>query len=514
MTITRRFAKLGILAAAAGLGATANAASLADRCAAIAAHRFASAEIVSTVLEPPQAYHPAGAARPVALPSYCAVRAISRPSRDSGITIEIWLPVPASWNGRIQAVGTGGYRGEIGYDALARALAAGYAAVGTDSGHSTPPGQAPESLAFGDNHPDRIADWAGRSVHAAMVVARPVVTAFEGKAADYSYFVSCSTGGQQGLMAMERYPDDFDGILIGAPGNNRTGLNAGFLWRFAVNNVGEVPTLPASKLQFVGQAVIAACDQLDGVKDGVINDPDTCNFRPESLACDKDQDGSDCLTPAQVRVLAKLEEDARDPITGSFIYPAWPKGSEAGWGGYIAGNEPVRLGFWRGWVFEQPDWSWRDISWGRDLATARSRVGKLTDATSGNVKAFSSRGGKLIIYQGWADPVGNSADTIATFRGIAQHNSGFEQFVRLYMIPGMGHCAGGPGADQFDLLAPLQQWVERNEMPRQIVAAHIENGAVLRRRPLCAYPAKLRYRGSGDPNAAENFECSATDRPL
>lgn len=500
---------IGIVATGCAPAASARTEALPEaRCRALEQVSLPGTEVFSAVLKSTQAYHIAGEAKVRELPPHCVVRAHVRSGPDSHIIMEAWLPLPDAWNGRIQAVGNGGYRGEIPFDALAQGLLMGYATVGTDSGHATPPNEAPESVAFGSGHPARIADWAGRSVHAAIVATKPLVIAFEGKAAAYAYFASCSTGGQQGLMEAQHYPSDFDGILVGAPGNNRTGLNAGFLWRFAVNNAGVTPTIPADKLRLITDAVIRACDEQDGLKDGIINDPRMCRFRPDSIACKAGETGSDCLTGAQVAVLARLEQDAHDPKDGSLIYPAWPMGSESGWGSYISGRDPARLGVWRSWVFDNPDWSWRTVDWAADLAYARSRIGTLVDATDPDLAAFRARGGKLIIYQGWADPIGNAADTINTYKAMVQANADADRFIRLYMIPGMGHCSGGPGTDTFDLLTPLRAWVERSQAPREVVASHMENDQIIRQRPLCAFPRKLRYRGRGNPDAATSFLCA------
>ncbi len=482
-------------------------------CGALERAKLPNGEIFSAVLEPAQPYRVAGEADPIGLPPRCVVRAHIRSGPGSHIVMEVWLPLRAAWNERIQAVGNGGYRGEIPYDALAQALLAGYAAVGSDGGHATPPNEVPESVAFGAGHPGRIADWAGRSVHAAITAAKPLVAAYEGKVASHAYFASCSTGGQQGLMEAQRYPSDFDGILVGAPGNNRTGLNAGFLWRFALNNAAPTPTIPADKLLVINQAVIRACDELDGVKDGVIDDPRTCRFRPQSVACETGQDEASCLTPPQLAVLSRLEKDARDPKSGNLIYPAWPMGSENGWGPYVAGRAPARLGVWRDWVFDDPDWSWRTVDWTRDLASARRKLGGLVDATDPHLSAFRVHGGKLIMYQGWADPIGNAADTINTYQAMVAANPDAGRFIRLYMVPGMGHCTGGPGTDRFDLLTPLRAWVEDDEAPGEVVASHVENGRVTRQRPLCAFPANLHYRGRGDPNLSESFNCATQGIP-
>jgi feruloyl esterase len=477
-----------------------------QRCKALGRMAIPDGQISQTQFESSGDYRLSPGAV-IHLPSYCAVQGVAKPSPDSFIRFALWLPVSDHWNGKLEAVGNGGYSGEISYAAMARALEHGYAALSGDTGHTTPPGQVPESLAFGLGHFERIRDWGDRSIHAITMAAKPIVREFENSALKHSFFVGCSTGGHQALAEAERYPDDFDGIVAGAPGNNRTHLNDGFLWRFVVNNRDQESHIPSSKLAMITRAVVKACDANDGVSDGVISDPRQCHFDPGSLLC-KAGDAEDCLTTPQIDTLRKLYSAAREPQTGAMIYPAWPMGSESGWAPYIGGQSPARVDYWRDWVFDNPQWSWDGIDWHMLVTTSDAKMSRLIDATNPDLSRFHANGGKLVMYQGWADPIGNSDDTIGTYEAVRNHNSEANGFVRLFMVPGMGHCQGGPGTDNFDMTDVLEQWVEQGKEPNRIVAAHIENGKTIRTRPLCPYPQQALYNGSGDPNDQSSFTCS------
>ena len=476
-----------------------------NTCDALMKATIPHGQIVATVSEPAQQF----AAYPGALldlPAHCALEGVASSSADSWIRFALWMPAPDKWNGKIQTVGNAGYQGVIPYAAMAQALTRGYAALGGDTGHTTPPGQYPrESLAFGAGHPAKIADWADKSIHTIVLAAKPLVARFEGRPAAHSYFTGCSTGGHQALTEAQRYPTDFDGILAGAPGNNRTRLNDGFLWRYALNTATQQGNIPDSKLALITRAAIAHCDGQNGVRDGVIDDPRSCRFDPATLQCHKG-DAKDCLTAAQVQTLRQLYQPATMPASHSEIYPAWPVGSESGWGPFINGSVPYRIDYWTDWVFD-PTWDWHGIDWDRDVNLADRKLAPVINATNPDLQPFASAGGKLLLYQGWADPVVSAYDTVATFEAMQKHNPNLRRFARFYLIPGMGHCRGGEGTDDFDLLTPLERWVEHNEDPGSPVASARRNGKLLRTRPLCAFPTHPVYLGSGNPDAASSFEC-------
>jgi feruloyl esterase len=445
------------------------------------------------------------------LPAYCQIKVLATPVPDSEIKVEIWLPSARDWNGKLVGTGNGGYSGALSYSDMRSAIQKGYATAGSNTGHDG------DDLKFGSGHPDKIKDWGYRAVHVMTDAAKEVVRAYYERVPAHSYFKGCSTGGHQALMEAQRYPADYDGIVAGDPGNNRIRLNAGFLWSWlAAHKTGE-PPLPASKLPLVNQAVIAACDVLDGVKDGLIGDPRRCSFDPSTLLC-KGSDGVACLTASEVTAVRAIYEGARNPRDGERVYAGWARGSEAlggrggGWASYFAGRpEPARLDFWRSWVFDNPGWDPRTFDFDRDLATADRKVGFI-DAVDPDLTPFQRNKGKLLIYQGWADPVVPPEDTIRYFESVAKTMGGMEKigsFSRLFMVPGMGHCGGGPGPNTFDGLEAIDKWVTDGSAPQKLIASHLDNGTVDRTRPLCPYPQVAKWDGAGSTDDAAQFSCAA-----
>lgn len=466
------------------------------------------------------------------VPAFCRVQAVARPSSDSEIRFEVWIPAAAQWNGKLLVTGNGGYSPALGYRAMAMGLARGYATVGGDTGHQS---ANPNDMLFGVNHPEKIVDWGTRSIHAITVPSKRLVADMHARDIERAYFYGCSTGGHQGYAEAQRYPDDFDGIIAGAPGNNRVRLNAGFLWQFLANhrpNDNLSPIIPAAKLTMVTRAAVAACDADDGVTDGAVDDPRQCGFDPATLQC-SGADADNCLTAEQVSALKAMYAGPRNPRTGEQVYPGWPKTSEAlftvagapvGWNTYWGTTEPTRADFWRYWVFDNPQWNWWTFDFDRDLAYADAKVGTMVDQTNADLSAFKAGGGKLLVYNGWQDPVVNAVDTIAYYdrvKAAQGSQAATDAFFRLFMVPGMGHCSGGPGTTQFgngdtpapvvdaqhDILEALDAWVTRGTAPERIVASAVSGGAVTRTRPLCPYPRKAVYQGSGSTDDAANFTC-------
>jgi feruloyl esterase len=458
---------------------------------------------------------------------YCRVRATTTPAKNSAIEFEVWIP--DKWNGKIVATGNGGYSNVPNYRDMAYALSQGYAAVGGDTGHQT---QTPDDLLWGVGHPERILDWGTRSIHAITAPAKRIAKALDGRTPTRAYYYGCSTGGHQAYAEIQRYPEDFDGVVAGAPGNNRVRLNAGFLWQFLSNRRrgDEAHTLiPATKLPAITRAVVAACDANDGVIDGVLDDPRDCDFDPASMACTGDDDAS-CLTTAQLAALRKMYAGATNPRTHEQIYPGWPKGSEAGWQQYWGTTEPARVNFWRYWVFDNPNWDPWTFDFDRDLAHADAKVGKMIDQVNPDLTAFRRHGGRAIVYQGWQDPVVSALDTVGYYerlRGRTGSQADTDRFFRLFMVPGMSHCAGGSGTTSFgnqnapsplvdaehDMLSALDAWVERGTPPDRIIASRVVNGSTVRTRPLCPYPRRAVYVGTGSADDAANFVCRAAQRP-
>jgi len=468
------------------------------------------------------------------LPPFCRVRGVSSPVEGSKIGFEVWLPLSA-WSGRLHMVGNGAYSDRLYYGQVAARLRNGDVGVATDTGHEG------GDLKFGAGHPERIVDWGHRAVHESVIAAKAITASFYGAGPRLSYFSGCSTGGHQALSEAERYPTDFDGIIAGDPGNNRTNLNLTFLWHFLKNHPkGDNATqiVPDDKLRMVRKAVIAACDGLDGVKDGVINDPRQCKFDVGTLAC-KGADEASCLTPPQVEAMKAMYTAPKDRRTGQQLYASFLPGSEGsehtardahpGWSGYWSNprkpDEPQRVEFFRLWAFNDAKWDWWSFDWGKDIDAVRAKVSPMVDAASADLAAFHAHGGKLILFMGWDDPVGAALDIVDYFEKIAQR----EDFARLYMVPGMWHCAEGAGATNFstatrdsvppvsdaghDMAIVLENWVEKKQPPQEIIAtkfagtdARHGKGAVLFQRPLCLWPKVATYKG-GPTEKAESFKC-------
>ena len=463
------------------------------------------------------------------LPAFCRVSGRLAPTDDSDIGFELWMPPAGAWNGKMMVVGNGGYVGAIRYDELEPAVRRGYAVISSDSGHEDKAGYRNENLNWGVGHPEKIADWAYRSVHAAAVASRALIKAYQQREASHAYYFGCSTGGGQGLAAAQRYPDDFDGIIAGAPGNNRTALNAGFLWMATQNMKTEAGYIPPSKLPAINRAAVAACDGKDGLVDGLIGDPAQCRFDPKVLQCkaNANANSDECLTSAQVDTLKRLYAGARNPRTKAQIYPGWPVGSESGylggWGYAIKGPQAFRTEFFRDWAFQDANWDWRSFDWDHDMATLQQRVGPLVDSVDPNLSAFKQRGGKLIVYHGLADPIGNAYDTTQYYQAVTRKVANTPDFARLFLSPGMGHCRGGVGPNTFDAIGALENWVEKGQAPDHILAAakglesrtgglataaQVTEGAG-RTRPLCAWPKQAKYKGSGSIDDARNFVCAS-----
>jgi feruloyl esterase len=472
-------------------------------------------------------YTPPGSRAAIAnLPAFCRIVGEATPSTDSLVKFEIWVPDGQAWNGKMVVTGNGGYSPALSTGDMAYAMRQGYAVVGGDTGHQS---SDPNEMFWGVGHPEKIRDWGTRSIHAITAPSRALVAGLSGQEPSRAYYYGCSTGGHQGYAEMQRYPDDFDGVIAGAPGNNRTRLNVEFLHRYLSNRAtgtsGPV-ILTAAKATLITQRAIAACDTLDGVADGVMENPLACTadrFNVASLQC-TGADAPDCLTTEQVAVAQKIYAGPKNARTGAQIYPGQPVGTESGWPGYWGGTEPVRADYWRLWVFDNPQWNWWTFDYDRDLAYADAKVSPLVDQTSADLSAFKASGGKAIVFQGWQDAVVNAVDTIAYAERVkAAQGSQAETdaFYRLFLVPGMGHCSGGAGATTFgnsgsqapnptaanDLLMALDRWVEQGTAPDSIVATRLSGGAPVRTRPLCPYPKTAVYKGSGSTDDAASFSC-------
>jgi tannase/feruloyl esterase len=522
----------------------------AQSCEKLASLKLAHTIITSAVtvpagpFTPPSA--PPGTAALVDLPKFCRVSGVIAPTTDSEIKFEVWLPV-AGWNGNFQQVGNGGFAGSIVYPALGRALQDRYASASTDDGHA---GSGTDgSWALG--HPEKLIDFGYRAVHETASKAKEIVQAFYGTAPRRSYFNGCSDGGREALMEAQRFPEDFIGILAGAPANFWSHALAGaiLIQKALLDNPASY--IPVSKLPAIESAALAACDALDGVKDGVIADPRRCHFDPAVIEC-KGADGPGCLTPQQVETLKTIYAGPKNPRTGQQIYPGFEPGAEVGpgmWSRWIIGTgsneKPLELSFGIGtfayMVFENPNWDFHTLNFDTDAQLAEEKLGPILDSTNANLGPFRARGGKLIHYHGWVDPalpprasIDYYDTVVAKMRDTAPQGQGAnaltetQKFYRLFMVPGMGHCGGGPGPNSFgrtgatslrvkkgdaehDALTALEQWVEHGVAPEKVIATKYTNDnpmdGVAMTRPLCPYPAEAQWSGKGSTNDAANFAC-------
>jgi feruloyl esterase len=340
------------------------------------------------------------------------------------------------------------------------------------------------------------------------VKAKDVIRAFYGSGPRLSYWNGCSTGGRQGLKMAQMFPGDYDGIVAGAPAN-RTAIA---LW-IAHALKDPASSIPPSQFPLIHQAALNACDARDGLKDGLIDDPTTCSFDPAVLLC-KGGAGASCLTASQVEAARKIYSPAVNPHTGKELFSSLVPGTELGWDAHVTAAGPRDLGNdqYKYVVFKDPDWDWRSYDFDRDEERAMRPENVIMNATDPDMKAFFARGGKLLLYHGWSDPLVPALNTIKYYNSVVDYMGGaanVSDSMRLFMAPGMGHCRGGEGPNEFDKMAALERWVEQGSPPDVLIASHSTNGKVDRTRPLCPYPQVAKYTGSGSIDAAASFVCAA-----
>jgi len=446
----------------------------------------------------------AAAARAAAsLPAFCRVALKIAPSSDSDIRSEIWLPV-SGWNGKFLQVGNGAWGGSIQYVALADGLRRGYAAASTDTGHTG------TDASFAMGHPEKLIDFGYRSVHETAAQGKATVAALYGVRPRLSYFTGCSGGGRMSFMEAQRFPGDFDGIVAGAPGYNRTDVAFQTVGMAQATHVSPESFIPPSKYEPLHQAALDKCDALDGLTDGLIADPTKCSFDPAVLEC-KSGDGPVCLTGPQVVAARRIYAPVIDPKTGAQISSGLEPGSELQWGS-VAGHEPHSMynDLLRFVVMRDPNWDYRTLDVSRQLELARKADHGVLSATSLELSPFVSRGGKLLIYHGWADQNIPPRESVNYYNGLVKTigKEKVDPAVRLFMVPGMGHCGGGDGPNEFDTLAALEHWREDGKAPSEMLASQVRAGHVSRTRPLCPYPQIAKYRGTGSIDRAESFVCA------
>ncbi|GGD65538.1 tannase/feruloyl esterase family alpha/beta hydrolase [Erythrobacter arachoides] len=514
-----------ILAGAAGLFALTVSAPALATCADLARTALSDGRVVSAEVVPAGTFQQPGAmAAPGvapadygALPAFCRVRLHLTPSADSDINSEVWLPLD-DWNGKYVGIGNGIWAGTISYAQMAEPLARGYAAASTDTGHT---GNG-LTATWAVGHPERLVDFGHRAVHVTTVAAKALVRAMYGRGPDLSLWNSCSTGGRQGLMAAHRYPEDFDAISAMAPANPMTDLMVQSMWagwqpqRYAVQLTPQV-------LGMVHGAAVAQCDALDGVTDGLVSRPLACTFDPVQLQCRPGQ-GEGCLSPGQVGAMQSLYRGTR-AADGEQLLPGWPVGSEMQMALLVMGQEPfpVATSYFRDLVFgDQPGWDWRTFDYRSGLAASGAYGAAILDVPSDGLAAFFARGGKLLLSHGWADGLIPATNTLAFHHDLfnALPPAQRDGQLRLFMAPGMDHCAGGEGPSSFDTLGTIDAWAHTGVAPARIVATRPTAAPSMpgqppappraaMTRPLCPWPLVEIYNGTGDASDAASFTCAA-----
>jgi feruloyl esterase len=442
-----------------------------------------------------------GAQPPLPLPAYCRVLMVMTPSSDSLIDTAVFLPAE-NWNGKLQIVGNGGWAGSISYPQMAAALSEGYAVASNDTGHRAADAGGGGMFALG--HPEKITDFAYRAMHETVVKAKTIVAAYYGKNPKYSYYNGCSTGGRQGLIEITRFPEDFDAAVVGAPANPHVHLHAAGVER-AIELMKNNAPLSQAKVETLHKAVMDSCDALDGVKDGIIGNPEKCHYDPSALLC-KGTDGPNCLTAAEIKTVNIVYGDVKTR-KGEIVWTGYEPGTEM----QVASlrNVPTAPGgVWdviRILGHQDANYDWHNFDLDKELALA-DKAG--IDVLTYDLSAFKAHGGKLLLYHGWADPGIPPGHTVLYYKEVLNKmGNKQDDWFRLYMEPGMAHCQGGPGPDQFNKMGVIERWREANQAPEAILASHVTGSRVDMTRPLCPYPQVATYKGVGSTNDAANFAC-------
>jgi feruloyl esterase len=444
------------------------------------------------------------------LPAHCDVRGVIWPEA------KFVIKLPAAWNERFQMVGNGGTAGVLSMGAVDRALRNGFAAASTDTGHDA----AKEPLATfayvtpeNPNGRRKLIDFAYLSVHETAVLAKRVIQSYYGKAAKYSYWVGCSTGGRQGMQEAQRYPEDFDGLVIGAPALFLTGNVMRRIW-VGQGQIGDA-ALPVEKLALLNRLVYEKCDASDGLADGVIDDPRRCDFRAaRDLPKCSGAGQADCFTAAQIGGIARIYGGVKTS-KGKLLFPGEPLGSESVWAENLVGPSKLvlpraesQMKFYILTPPPGPAWSYRMFDFDKDPARTAAAA-KWMNPLSPDLGPLKRRGGKILQYSGWADQQVNPLPGISYYESVRKRmgEGATGDFYRLFMVPGMFHCGGGPGCGNVDWMGALMEWVEKGVAPARIVGSHVEKGKTTRTRPVCPYPQVARYKGTGSQDDAANFAC-------
>lgn len=517
-------AAMGMVAVAAMSPAQTAAASAPGTCEALTGMKVAGGKITAAFQVRPGETIVTEVGKPglPASAAFCRVQAVMTPTARSEIKVEVWLPEGAAWNGKLLGSGNGGYGGTITLPGLTMrgGVAKGYAATGSDMGHAVT-GDVDAKWAL--NEPEKIIDFGHRANHVAAVFAKQVIETYYPKPLAASYFHGCSDGGREALNEAQHYPADYDAIIAGAPANPWTKLMSAFMADHIAAFGKPESAIPNAKLKLLQTAALAKCDAKDGVTDGVIDDPRTCGFDPAVLQC-KAGDAADCLTKAQVDTAKALYRGSVD-ARGKSLFPGTMPGAEAvqgTWDLWLTGPNAQHgrfaTEFFRYMVHSNANWQPTDFNPVTDPKLATQKFGNTLDAGT-DLRAFYKRGGKLMLYHGWYDAAIPPGNTINYFNGLrAKAPREAASSVRLFMVPGMSHCLGGPGANVFDALETLDKWKQGGAAPERIIATRYDNAffgylglpaKALGTRPLCAYPKVAKWNGSGSTDDAANFACVA-----
>jgi feruloyl esterase len=435
------------------------------------------------------------------LPAFCRVAATLKPSPSSDIRMEMWMPV-AGWNGNFRGTSPNGLGGVLNYNAMGVGLTDGFAIASTDTGH-----QGGDTAWMRD--PEKLTDFAGRAMHETTVAGKALATAYYGTAPKYSYMIECGGGSAAALHEVQKFPADYNGVVVGGHAAHLTRQIFGQLWLWMAAHPNGVAIIPSQKLTVLHEAVLNKCDMLDGVRDGLLEDPMKCTFDPKEIAC-KAGDEANCLTAAQVEAVQKIYSGPINPRTGERIWSPLYRGSELDWSFFTESVAPIGIATSAlRMVLNDPAFDNRSVNFDSHVAAAdRSEIARV-NASNPDVSAFVRRGGKLILSGGWNNALVPAGAVLDYYKNV-EATIGVEdtkQGVRLYMVPGMIECNGGPGTDTFDMLSAMRHWVENGQAPNEVTASRVEHGKVVRTRPLCPYPQVATYRGSGSTNEAKNFAC-------
>ncbi|HUK32824.1 MAG TPA: tannase/feruloyl esterase family alpha/beta hydrolase, partial [Vicinamibacterales bacterium] len=427
-----------------------------------------------------------------------------KPSPSSDIRMEMWMPV-IGWNGHFRGTSPNGLGGVINYNAMGVALTDGFAVASTDIGHQG-----------GDTAwmqvPDKVTDFAGRAMHETTTVGKALTSSYYGTAPKYSYMIECGGGSAAALHEVQKYPADYNGVVVGGHAAHLTRQIFGQVWLWQATHPNGVAVMPERKLQVLHDAVLARCDRLDGVKDGLLEDPTRCTFDPKDIECPSG-DGPSCLTTQQVEAARKIYAGPTNPRTNERVWSPLYRGSELDWGFFTDAAAPIGIATstLRDAILKDPTWNYRTspVDYDRHVALAdRSDIAR-ANASNPDITPYVRNGGKLILSGGWNNALVPAGAVVDYYRRV-QTAIGLEatrRAVRLYMVPGMIECNGGPGTDTFDMLGVMRGWVERNQTPNEVIASRVEYGKVVRTRPLCPYPQVATYRGKGSTDDASNFVC-------